>query len=208
MKTAGQLLQEKRLLKELTIKDLADKIKVKPEYLIALEESDYLTLPSATATKGFLRNYARVLHLNPDTLVAMFRRDFEEGEKGEIVPRGLVEPVARKPRLLSANLILAGIALFIFLGFLGFQLFSWWSLPSLKIIQPENGEVYGEKVTFRGTTDSDAVVEINGQKVLVDQNGQFTLDLIFASGTHSVVIKVENRQGKSRLEKRTFQVSK
>lgn len=208
MKTAGELLKEKRLLKELSLEQVAQKIKVKPEYLLALEESDYNSLPSATATKGFLRNYAEVLHLNPETAVAMFRRDFEAAEKEDLVPRGLVTPIVKKSRLFSANLIIIFLSLFAFLSFLGYQLYSWLSLPSLELIQPESGEVYGSKITVRGNTDKDATILINDQSVLVDSEGYFSLDLIFSAGTHSVIVKATNRQDKSRLIERTFQVSK
>lgn len=208
MKTAGELLKEKRLQKELSVEDVASKIKVKPEYLHALENSDFQALPSATTTKGFLRNYARSLRLNPDTLVAMFRRDFAENESGEIIPRGLVDPVSGKPRLVNANLVMLGIALAAFLIFVGYQLFSWWSLPKLDLLQPTDGEVYGEKVTVRGTTDPDATVMVNDHQVRLDQNGQFTLDLLFPAGSHSVIVKATSRQGKTRLLERTFQVSK
>lgn len=208
MKTAGDLLQEKRLLKELTLEDVAQKTKIKVEYLAAIENSDFTALPSSTFAKGFLRNYASFLYLNPDTIVAMFRRDFTQNEKGEIIPRGLVAPVDAKPKFFSVNSILVSIAVLVFLGFLLIQLLSWWSLPSLKLIQPESGDTYGEKVTFKGTTSRDATVKVDNQQVIVDQNGQFTLDIIYPAGTHTVIIETTNRQGKSRLLERTFTVSK
>lgn len=208
MKTAGQLLREKRELKELSLDDLAKTTKVKKEYLEALENSDFSSLPPATAIKGFLRNYARALYLNPDTVVAMFRRDYEENEKGEIIPRGLVEPVAKKPRLISASFLLTVAALAAFLSFLALQLVSWWSLPKIDLLQPTEGEVYGELVTVKGVTDPDATITVNGQQVLINKDGQFTLDLLFPAGTHSVVIEATNRQGKSRLLERSFQISK
>ncbi len=208
MKTAGDLLKEKRLLKELSLDDIAKKTKIKVEYLEAIEKSDFTALPSSTFAKGFLRNYASFLYLNPDTIVAMFRRDFTQNEKGEIIPRGLVAPVSSQPKFFSVNSILVSIAVLVFLGFLGFQLLSWWSLPSLKLIQPESGDTYGEKVTFKGTTTRDATVKVDGQQVIVDQNGQFTLDMIFPAGTHTIIIESTNRQGKSRLLERTFTVSK
>ncbi|MBT7913303.1 hypothetical protein HN588_05285 [Candidatus Bathyarchaeota archaeon] len=208
MKTAGELLKDKRQLKELSIDDIARKIKVKPEYLTALENSVFTALPSPTTTKGYLRNYARSLHLNPDTIIAMFRRDYKEGGVDEIIPPGLVDPVAGKPKLINANLILGISSLIFFLIFLGYQVFSWLSLPKLEVIQPIDSEVYGEKVTVKGATDLGATVTVDGQQVLIDQNGQFTLDLLFPAGTHSVIIKAENREGKSRLLERTFQISK
>lgn len=208
MKTAGNLLQEKRLLKELSIDEVAARIKVKPEYLVALENSDFASLPGETTTKGFLRNYARVLRLNPDTLLAMFRRDFEVSQGGEIIPRGLVEPVSHTPRLISASRILGWGTVLVFSGFLLYQLIGWWNLPRVELLQPEEGEVYGEKITVKGRTDRDNTVTVAGQKVLVGSSGEFSLDLIFPAGTHSITVEVENRQGKSRLVERTFSVSK
>jgi cytoskeletal protein RodZ len=208
MKTAGELLKEKRLLKELSLEDVSKKTKIKVEFLEAIENSDYSLLPSATFAKGFLRNYATFLYLNPDTMVAMFRRDFTQNAKGEIIPRGLVEPVNSKPRFFSVSLILTTIAIVVFVGFLGIQLISWWSLPKIKLIKPQNNDTYGEKVTFKGVADNDATVKVNGQLVILDQNGQFTLDLIFPAGTHSVIIEATNRRGKSTLVERTFTVSK
>ena len=208
MKTAGDLLKEKRLLKELSLEDVSRKTKIKVEFLDAIENSDYAFLPSATFAKGFLRNYATFLYLNPDTMVAMFRRDFTQNAKGEIIPRGLVEPVGSKPRFFSVSMILTTIAIVAFVGFLGIQLMSWWSLPKIKLVQPQNNDTYGEKVTFKGVADNDATVKVNGQLVILDQNGQFTLDLVFPSGTHSVIIEATNRRGKSTLVERTFTVSK
>ena len=68
-----------------------------------------------------------------ESALAMFRRDFVENARGEIVPRGLVEPVAGKTKIVPVNMILTGIAVATFLVFLGFELFQWWSLPRLTL---------------------------------------------------------------------------
>ena len=208
MKTAGDLLREKRHKLELTIAQVAVKTKLKEAYLLAIEDSDFARLPSSTFAKGALKNYARVLHIDPETVLAMFRRDFTQTESGDIIPQGLVDPVSKKNKVIPVNLLLVAIAILTFISFLSFQLFSWWNLPSLDIINPKDGETYGEKITVKGTTDQGATVTINNQQVIVDQNGQFSLDLIFPAGTHSVLVKATSRSDKSRLLKRTFTVSK
>lgn len=208
MKTAGDLLRTKRQALELTIDHVAQKTKLKASYLVALESSDFELLPSATFAKGALKNYAKVLHIDPEVVLAMFRRDFSQNEKGEIIPRGLVEPVVKKTSFIPVNLILGVVAILAFLGFLSFQLISWWSLPKLTLLQPQNGEAYGEKVTVKGVTEKDATITINNQQVIVDQSGSFSLDLIFPSGTHSVLVEAKNRQNKTRLLERSFTVSK
>ncbi len=208
MKTAGDLLKEKRLLKELSLQDVATKTKIKIEYLEAIENSNFSALPSSTFAKGFLRNYASFLYLSPDTIVAMFRRDFTQNEKGEIIPRGLLTPLGGKPKFFTVGLILTGVATLAFLGFLGFQLIIWWSYPKLTVLQPQDGDTYGEKITIKGSSDRNATVSINGQKVILDQNGGFFLDLILSAGTQSVLVEATNRQGKSTSLNRTFTVSK
>ena len=84
MKTAGELLKEKREILELDLGTIAERTKIKEEYLRFIEESRYSELPSDTFAKGFLRSYATALHLNPETIVAMYRRDFTENKQGEI----------------------------------------------------------------------------------------------------------------------------
>lgn len=208
MKSVGDLLREKRLLLELSLSDVSAKTKIKQEYLLAIESSDFDSLPSATFTKGFLRSYANFLHLNPDTLVAMFRRDYLESKKGEIIPHGLVTPVGSKPKFFTVTTILTTLATLVFLGFLAIELIAWSSLPKLKLLQPQNGDTYGEKVTFKGVASSDATVTVDAQRVIVDQNGQFSLDLIYPAGTHTVIVETKNREGKTTLLERTFTVSK
>jgi cytoskeletal protein RodZ len=207
MKTAGDLLKDKRLLLELSLTDVAGRTKVKPEYLLALEESDFDKLPSAPVTKGFLKSYARVLHLNPDTLIAMYRRDYDE-VMGEIVPHGLIEPIAKKSRLFSVPFLLTIISVLSFLGFLAIQLFSWWSLPKLDLLQPIDGETYGEQITVKGITGPEVNIRVGDQTVLVNQNGEFSLDLKYPAGTHRLLIQASTRDGKTRLLERTFTVSK
>lgn len=207
MKTAGQLLQSKRQTLELSLKEVSAKTKVKEAYLIAIEESDFSRLPSSTVTKGFLKSYAKLLHLNPDTMVAMYRRDYDE-VMGEIIPHGLIKPVVQKTRFFSVPAVLTFVAVAAFCIFLFVQLLSWWSLPKLKVIQPIDGETYGEQITVKGKTDSDTTVKVGDQTVLVNQDGEFSLDLKFPSGTHRLLIQASSRDGKTRLLERTFTVSK
>src|SRR5215213_9605909 len=49
--------------------------KIRARYLGALERGDYRELPGAVYTKGFLRNYALYLGLDPEEVVAQWRRE-------------------------------------------------------------------------------------------------------------------------------------
>src|ERR1700757_74925 len=47
--------------------------KIRARYLSALERGDYRDLPGAVYTKGFLRNYAHYLGLDPEYLTDLYR---------------------------------------------------------------------------------------------------------------------------------------
>ena len=69
--------------------------KIRARYLGALERGDYRELPGAVYTKGFLRNYALYLGLDPDEVLVQWRR--ERGDGG-----AQSEPTINVPRPLSA----------------------------------------------------------------------------------------------------------
>ena len=64
--------------------------KIRARYLGALERGDYRELPGAVYTKGFLRNYALYLGLDPEDVLRQWRR--ERGDQGG------AEPVIVVPR--------------------------------------------------------------------------------------------------------------
>src|SRR6187549_2460147 len=67
--------------------------KIRARYLAALERGDYRELPGAVYTKGFLRNYALYLGLEPEEILNQWRR-----ERGDA---GAPQPVIAVPRPLS-----------------------------------------------------------------------------------------------------------
>ncbi len=69
--------------------------KIRARYLAALERGEYRELPGDVYTKGFLRNYALYLGLDPDEVVGQWRR--ERGDSGPskailTVPRPIAQP--------------------------------------------------------------------------------------------------------------------
>ncbi len=206
MKTIGQLLRETRLSQNLSLSEIARNIKIKKDYLQALENNDFNRLPPSTFIKGFLRKYAQYLGLNPDNAVAIFRRDFIQDEQGNIVPRPLTRSFSSSRRLFSFSTLAWLTAVLTFIGFLAFQLYQYYSLPKLKLFQPLEDEIYTSQITVKGQTNPGNTVTINGQEVTVSQDGQFFLELNLPAGHQSLTIKATNPQGKSRLLHRTFQI--
>ncbi|HEX9804285.1 MAG TPA: helix-turn-helix domain-containing protein, partial [Candidatus Dojkabacteria bacterium] len=73
----GSLLRQKRLEHGVSLKQAAESTKIREEYIVALENSDYKTLPASVYTKGFIKNYSAFLGINSKMTLALFRRESE-----------------------------------------------------------------------------------------------------------------------------------
>src|SRR5207245_4354775 len=86
----GELLRAQREKKGITLDQAAADTRIRKEFLKALEDADYQSLPGAVYTQGFLRNYAGYLDLDQDELVVMFHQ--EHGHMDADPPR-TIEPL-------------------------------------------------------------------------------------------------------------------
>jgi len=64
----GQTLRQGRELAGLSQDDIASKLKLSPRQVAAIETGDWSALPERTFTRGFMRNYARLVGIDPDSL--------------------------------------------------------------------------------------------------------------------------------------------
>lgn len=74
----GILLRQAREEKGLSYQDIENSIKIRVRYLQALENEEYNILPEKTYVRGFLRNYARHLGLNPEEIVGLFNSSLQK----------------------------------------------------------------------------------------------------------------------------------
>ena len=74
--------------------------KIRARYLAALEHGEYAELPGAVYTKGFLRNYALYLGLDPEDVIRQWKRERGDAEPApqiaELLDGG--QPLARYRR--------------------------------------------------------------------------------------------------------------
>lgn len=65
---AGDRLRAAREAAGWTVDDVATKLKLAPRQIAAIEASDWASLPERTFTRGFLRSYARLVGVDPDSM--------------------------------------------------------------------------------------------------------------------------------------------
>lgn len=81
MDEIGQILREARENKGLSLQDIQAKTRINTRFLEALESGQYGALPTPVHVRGFLKNYARALGLDPRPLL-----DRYEAGQGQAVP--------------------------------------------------------------------------------------------------------------------------
>lgn len=102
MDELGHILREARETKGLTLQEVQQSTRITSRYLDALENGDYDRLPSPVHTRGFLRNYARFLGLDPQPLLDRYesnqgrqpRKKTQPTLPPELVGQPLKEPPA------------------------------------------------------------------------------------------------------------------
>jgi cytoskeleton protein RodZ len=65
----GAWLRRQREMREISLRDIADRTKISRRYLEAMEADRFDLLPAPLFAKGFLREYARYVGLSPDDVV-------------------------------------------------------------------------------------------------------------------------------------------
>jgi cytoskeletal protein RodZ len=141
--------------------------KIRARYLEALERGDWPALPGAVYTKGFLRNYALYLGLDPEEVLRDWRR--ERGEKREIepivVPRALTAPrqgLNFSPGVVWAALLTVGVIAFAV--YMGVQVLRFARPPTLSVADPavavSTVEESTAKYVLRGSSMPGATISV------------------------------------------------
>jgi cytoskeletal protein RodZ len=142
--------------------------KIRARYLGALERGDYKDLPGAVYTKGFLRNYALYLGLDPEDVLAQWRRERGDGKEQPpaiVVPRAIAAP--RKGMTFSPGIVVAALLTVVIVAFgvyLGLQVLRFTKPPTIALTQPATAVIDVDEstttYTLEGTTIPGATVSI------------------------------------------------
>lgn len=209
MKTVGDLLKSARQAKHIELEQIAAHTKISLSYLTAIEANQFNKLPPAAFTKGFLHTYANIVGVNPDTVLAMFRRDYASDDRGRIIPRSLVHPVKSPTTGITPTKITIGLISFIsviIVFFFARQIIAFISKPPLTISEPiENARLFSP-IAVRGSTDAQMTVMVNNKSIPVSESGDFSTQLELSPGEHAVVVIVTSRNGKKHIQERFITV--
>ena len=171
--------------------------KIRARYLAALEHGEYGELPGAVYTKGFLRNYALYLGLDPEDVIRQWKRERGDAQVSAepvlSVPKPLAAPrqgLTFSPVIVVAALLTVVIAAFAV--YMGVQQVRFAKPPPLAVTNPaaavidvaEDTTTY----TFSGTTIPGATVTVTAAgreqpyRVTADDSGRWQAEVELRRG--------------------------
>jgi cytoskeletal protein RodZ len=211
--TLPQRLIEAREHKGVDLLRAERETKIRAKYLAALEAGDYADLPGSVYTKGFLRNYALYLGLDPEDVTRQWKR-----ERGDLtlpaepvltVPRPLEAP--RQGFTISPVLVVAGLLVVLIAAFgvyIGVQLLRYNKPPTIGVTDPAQAVINvpdgTTSYTLKGTSIAGASITITDPgleqpyRVNADDAGEWTADVQLRRGRNEFdVAAVDPQTGKS-----------
>jgi len=204
MKRVGEIIKEERLRKGVSLRQLEKATKIKREFLQALEMGDWAKLPEYPILAGFVKNISQILDLSETKILAFLRRDYfrkEPPKKSYEVQQEFVWT----PK--HTFFLVTGLCVFIALFYLIFQYFSFIKPPSLIVDFPQEGEIVKNRILeVRGRVSPDAVVYVNNQPALVQEDGSFTAKIEVSDETYDIFFLAESRSGKKTSISRKIKV--
>ena len=202
----GETLQAARERKGVDLYRAERDTKIRLRYLSALEDSDYDELPAPVYVKGFLRNYAIYLGLDPDEVLDRWHDEMEQMRTATRVavappPMPLVEPGGRRVTI-TPGMFVAGLVLLVvvaFVGYLGVQLLRFVEVTPIELTYPVDrfSELDAESVVLEGTSGPGAVITIRGSSdalynTTANDEGAWARDVILARGRNNFSVTAQD----------------
>lgn len=203
MLSVGKLLKDARERKKLTLRDVEKNIKVREQFIRALEEDRWNIFTSRIYVTGILKNYSRFLGLDERKILAFFRREYERIEEIKFKERVSTSYLSSD----SKKTIIAGFAFvcILLLGYFSYQLFQYLKPPTIQILSPQNDTFKRElMIKVVGKTEKEAVVTIMGERIYQNKEGIFNYIMPLKQKENTLSIEVVGANGKKATITKVF----
>lgn len=203
--SVGARLRDARERQGLPLEAVAHSLRISLKTLQALEQGDIQRLPADVYIRGFLRQYADVLGLDPVPLLRAFaieRARFPA--KVTTFPWMLAGRAQARlwdrltPRALAV--LGGGAVLLIVFFYVVLQVRTYARPPRLDVFEPpQDIEVREPTVTVRGRTDATAEISINGEQTAVRSDGTFEEALGVGEGVNTLRVVARSIGGRETI---------
>lgn len=208
--TLGERLAKKRAAIGIDIKEAERATKIRAKHIEYLEAGEYDKLPPDVYVRGFLKNYATFLKLDPAKVLKIYmkERGLKETVKKMAAPAPKPSPKTKQAKaiitpkhLVIGSAIMGALAV---VAYIGWQISILAAPPKLELASPQdNTKVTEESLVVEGKTDAGAEVSINDVPIGVNPEGTFKEKISLQNGVNIVKITAKNKLNKITQTSRT-----
>ena len=195
----GEIFQKAREEKNLDRRAFVRLTQIPEKYLIAIEEGKFNFLPKAKAHRlAYIRSIAKVLELPADECIVQFEKEagLDNADLAHPLRSIKLFPIATIS-IFIRNLAIASLAIF-FVGYLGWQVRGVLQPPYLAVFTPVEGNVVtSPRPNILGETEKETRLTVNGQEIMVNEQGQFSADVDLSGGVNTIQISATKKHGKT-----------
>ncbi len=205
MLSVGEILRREREKQNKTLRDIEKQSRVREKVLLAVEENNWDSFSSKVYITGAIKNYAATLDLDPDKMLAYFRRDYEKKEVirfKQNLPLQNLLPETKK--IVFAMIV---VIFLLFSAYFGYQLKLYTTPPTVEIISPSKNTFRNvERIKIKAKTEKEANITIFGERVYQNkgEEGIFEYDLPMKKGVNTLTVEVVGANGKKTILTREF----
>jgi cytoskeletal protein RodZ len=198
-RTLGQTLQAAREGKRWDLARAERETRIRRQYLAALEAGDYRDLPDPVYTRGFVRNYAQYLGLNPEWCLDLYRLETHPDDRApkpatpprssSVEPRGTT--LITSSRLVRLALLLLVLAL---VAYVGYQFVTFAGTPELTVTDPaaDVAAYEGTSYLVQGQTEPNAEITVDGLRenptTTASSSGAFEIEAELVPGSNVITL--------------------
>lgn len=211
--TIGSMLREKRIELGLELENIMAELKIRREFLEALENNEFEIFTSEGQMKGFTKNYAQMIGLNTDTALALLKRDSSEQISTRLLelnksrsrdPIDVKQPQFKFINSKNIKILLSVAVVILIAGFVYWVVARTFQKPFLKITSPFEieGEFKGKleyadrSIVIDGFTEQGSIVTVNDLRINLNAAYEFKTPVLPLGGEENVIsIKAQNAIG-------------
>lgn len=129
--TIGGTLRNTREARGLSIQDAANRLRLMNRQIVAMETNDFASLGQPVFVRGFVRNYARLLGLDPKAIL-----EIVGGENVQPIEVTKSSPVVLPGAWFTSGWLIAGLLALLALVVIPIGLYAWLSSDAEEIVPP------------------------------------------------------------------------
>jgi len=185
--------------KNLDKKTLLQLTHIPEKYLTAIEEGTYDILPKAKSHRlAYIRSLAKALEIPSDECIVQFEKEagLDNADLAHPLRSIKLFPFASISIFFRNLLVIALVILFS--GYLVWQVRGILQPPYLAVFTPAEGNlVFSPRTTIQGETEKESRLTVNGQEIMVNEQGKFSTDIDLSGGVNTIQISATKKHGKT-----------